>query len=229
MAEQVSIVVRPGNPPAVVVLLTKVPHHVAWAYFGRISVAELCRGPARGRNLAAVLAASRSRFRNPGKLVRVPAVVETSRERPGAEHRLWTNRAVAEGLAASVQGRVAGIRRWSVLVAAHFIRSAYRLATGIGRPRRPADGYLDIVAELGIAGLAINLMLLFVSWRNAVRLLKFRAYRDLGLFLLAFTFMIVLINASESFLHDIEYYPMIVFLVCSLFVSHRLAAASLRP
>jgi exopolysaccharide production protein ExoQ len=86
------------------------------------------------------------------------------------------------------------------------------------------NGYLDIVAELGIVGLAINVMLIVISLRNAWRLSKFPDYHEIGLFLLAFSSMIVLINTSESFLHDIEYYPMIAFLICSIFVSHRLSA-----
>jgi O-antigen ligase len=90
------------------------------------------------------------------------------------------------------------------------------------------NGYLDTVAELGLIGLAVNLTLIAISTRNAWRLLSFPDYREIGCFLLALNCVVLVTNVSESALHDLEYYPMIVFLVSSIFVSHRLSLLSER-
>jgi exopolysaccharide production protein ExoQ len=100
-------------------------------------------------------------------------------------------------------------------------------------PTSAHNGYLDMISELGFAGLAVIFGLIAISWRNARRLLAFPEYHEIGLYLLAFNSMVLVINSAESFLHEIEYYPMIVLLIFSIFVSHTLsplrAAGLLHP
>jgi exopolysaccharide production protein ExoQ len=85
------------------------------------------------------------------------------------------------------------------------------------------NAYLDMVAQLGLVGLVVVLVLIGISTRNALRLMKYPEYHEIGLTLLALNAAVLAINVGESFLEDIDCYPMIVVLTFSVFVSHRLS------
>jgi exopolysaccharide production protein ExoQ len=92
------------------------------------------------------------------------------------------------------------------------------------------NAYLDMVAQLGLVGLVVVLVLIGISTRNAWRLMKYHEYYEIGLTLLALNAAVLAINVGESFLEDIEYFPMIALLTFSVFVSHRLSVLhSTRP
>jgi exopolysaccharide production protein ExoQ len=85
------------------------------------------------------------------------------------------------------------------------------------------NGYLDMLGDLGLVGLGIILVLFAVSSRNALRLMKYREYQEIGLTLLALNSAVLTISFGESLIERIEYFPMIVVLIISVFVSHRLS------
>jgi exopolysaccharide production protein ExoQ len=203
---------------ALSVLLTK--SRTTWlGLIAAFFVAEIYRRRTRGKRLAALLAAG----------ILVAILTNTF-----AFQQLWA-RGESGGELNSASGRTELWQKvWPQVsknlwlgygVGAFWSPRTINLLAGQWAATSAHNGYLDIVAELGVVGLAVNLVLIFVSSRNAWRLLVFPEYREIGLFLLALNSMVLVINTSESFLHDIEYYPMIVFLVCSIFVSHRLSAS----
>jgi len=90
-------------------------------------------------------------------------------------------------------------------------------------PTSAHSGYLEIVAQLGLIGLGVTMVLVVVSLRNAWRLAKHRDWQDIGLYLLALTSMALVIGATSSFIEEIENYPIIVLLTVMVFVSHRIS------
>jgi O-antigen ligase len=85
------------------------------------------------------------------------------------------------------------------------------------------NGYLDMVGELGIVGLAVLLGLLAASAKTAWQLMRHAEYYEVGLALLGLVVALVAMSAGESLLDDMDSYPMIMFLTLSVFVSHRLS------
>jgi O-antigen ligase len=206
--------------PALVVLLTK--SRTTWlGLIVAIVAAELCRRRANAKKLAVLLVmgslfgilASGSSFQQVWNRGESEQTRETASGRtelwervwPDVNKRLW----LGYGFGAFWSPRTVSMeaKEWAA-TSAH-------------------NGYLDMVAELGLVGLAAILILVAVSSRNAWRLMNYPEYHEIGLCLLGFNIMVLVINTAESFLHDIENYPMIAFLTFSIFVSHRLSVIHL--
>jgi exopolysaccharide production protein ExoQ len=212
--------------PAVVLLLTK--SRTTWlGLFVGIFVAELCRRRRTGKRLAVLLVMACA----------LAAVVSIS-----SFQQLW-KRGESEREMATGSGRIDLWERVWPDVQKHLWLGygfgafwsprtvSAEAETGVGAGRWAAtsahNGYLDMVAQLGLVGLVVVLVLLAISSRNAWRLMKYPEYHEIGLTLLALNSAVLAINVGESFLEDIEYFPMIVVLIFSVFVSHRLSV--LRP
>lgn len=105
-------------------------------------------------------------------------------------------------------------------------------------PTSAHNGYLETTLDLGFCGLLLISIFTLMSLRDAIRLTKHPPLREMGVTLFMLTIAIVLINFGESYF-SFDKFPLIVWLTCSFFVSHRLslleknalepAARDLRP
>ncbi len=84
------------------------------------------------------------------------------------------------------------------------------------------NGYLDSTAEAGLIGLLLIGIGVWVSSRNAWRLMKFPGQSEVALVLLALTVNFMVINLFGAVLEVFNYFPVTALLVYSFFVSHRL-------
>src|ERR1700686_2919580 len=206
--------------PALVLLLSK--SRTTWlGLLVGIVVAELCSRRWTGKRLALLLVMA-------GALA---AMVSTS-----SFQQLW-QRGESEREMATGSGRIELWERVWPDVQKHLwlgygfgafwsprtVSAEAEVVAGQGGAASAQNGHLDMVAQLGLVGLVVVLVLLAISSRNAWRLMKYPEYHAIGLTLLALNSAFLAINVSESFLEDIEYFPMIVVLTFSAFVSHRLS------
>jgi O-antigen ligase len=83
------------------------------------------------------------------------------------------------------------------------------------------NGYLDMFAELGLMGSLVMLGLVVVCARNSWKVMAFPHDREIGVSLLGLSVLFLILNADESFVQDIEFFPMSALLVFSFFVSRR--------
>ena len=100
-----------------------------------------------------------------------------------------------------------------------------RMVTAVAEQWSPTsahNGYLDMVLQLGLAGLLIIVIFLGVSSKNAWRLMRYPEYYETGLTLLVLNAMFLVLNAAESFAEAVDSYPMMEILICSFFVAYRL-------
>jgi O-antigen ligase len=84
------------------------------------------------------------------------------------------------------------------------------------------NGYMDSTAEAGLIGLLLIGIGVWVSSRNAWRLMKFPGQSEVALVLLALTVNFMVINLFGAVLEVFNYFPVTALLVYSFFVSHRL-------
>lgn len=201
--------------PGLAVVLTK--SRTTWlALVASILVVEVCKRRSTAKKLAMILVM--------GSVLGLLVFASSSQ-------RIWM-RGASEGETATLSGRT---KLWEQLwtdatkhvwlgYGFHAFWSPETVSAQAGEwtPTSAHNGYLDMVAELGLVGLAMILILIWLSSRNAWRLMKFPGYVEIGLYLLALNSMVLVVNGAESFIEDIEYFPMIVILVLTVFVAHRL-------
>jgi exopolysaccharide production protein ExoQ len=84
------------------------------------------------------------------------------------------------------------------------------------------NGYLDSTAEAGLIGLLLIGIGVWVSSRNAWRLMKYPGQSEIALVLLVLTVNFMVINLFGAVLEVFNYFPVTALLVYSFFVSHRL-------
>ena len=91
-------------------------------------------------------------------------------------------------------------------------------------PTATHNGYLELIADVGVIGLAASFLIAGLSIRNGFRLLKYPAYREIGIALVALITASMVVSLGMSwYLERFQEYPSIVILGLSMYVAHRVS------
>ena len=91
-------------------------------------------------------------------------------------------------------------------------------------PTATHNGYLDLIADVGLIGLTISFLIAGLSIKNGLRLLKYPKYRELGVALVALIMASMVVSLGMSwYLERFQEYPSIVILGLSIYVAHRVS------
>jgi O-antigen ligase len=96
-------------------------------------------------------------------------------------------------------------------------------------PTATHNGYLDLIADVGLIGLTISFLIAGLSIKNGLRLLKYPEYRELGIALVALIIASMVVSLGMSwYLERFQEYPSIVVLGLSIYVAHRVSVLKYR-
>lgn len=91
-------------------------------------------------------------------------------------------------------------------------------------PTATHNGYLELIADVGVIGLAASFLIVGLSVRNGFRLLKYPAYREVSVALVALIAGAMVVSLGMSwYLERFQEYPSIVILGLSIYVAHRVS------
>jgi O-antigen ligase len=91
-------------------------------------------------------------------------------------------------------------------------------------PTATHNGYLELIADVGLVGLAASFFIAALSLRNGFRLLKYPLYREIGTALVALIVADMVVSLGMSwYLERFQEYPSIVILGLSMYVAHRVS------
>jgi exopolysaccharide production protein ExoQ len=100
-------------------------------------------------------------------------------------------------------------------------------------PTSAHNGYLETAAELGLTGLVVLIVFIVLCSRNAWLLIRRgNQNRDIGVLLLVLVTSLLVINATETYVQGLEYFPVLATLTVAFYVSYlygRLPVPARRP
>lgn len=101
------------------------------------------------------------------------------------------------------------------------------IIAGAWAPTTAHNGYLDMLAELGILGLGMIAGFALICYANSRALLSSPSMAYVGVVLTGLTTLFLVINMGESLVQDIDTYPMIAFVTFACLSSQLAARRSL--
>lgn len=91
-------------------------------------------------------------------------------------------------------------------------------------PTSTHNGYLELIADVGLIGLTLSFLIAGLSIRNGLKLLKYPEYREMGIALVALIIASAVVSLGMSwYLERFQEYPSIVVLGLSIYVAQRVA------
>lgn len=92
-------------------------------------------------------------------------------------------------------------------------------------PTATHNGYLELVADLGLVGLLLSFVITGLSVWNGLKLTRYPEYREIGIALVALIVASLVVSMGMSwYLERFQEYPSIVVLGLSVYVAHCLTA-----
>jgi exopolysaccharide production protein ExoQ len=91
-------------------------------------------------------------------------------------------------------------------------------------PGASHNGYLELLGDVGLVGIALAIVITVLSFWNCLRILKYQEFREIGVALIMLIVASLVVSFGMSwYLQRFQEYPSIIVWVYSIFVAHRVS------